>query len=210
MGVAGKHLVAHPEAIKGHDQRNADLVAVRSTIARIAALRLRVGFRLALEIGARDVVEQYLVLDCKQLSAALRQMRFECGLVYEEMVAAAVEAILVDLFIPKLQQIGKRRAPIPILGNVQFARRLAESCKHKHRRHLCPSDMLLSNRQNSLTYLLKARPTPQRQRQIHVAKLPRALNANAFQTHRDGQMFAAIVEQRSLLGSTDQSVRKPP
>ena len=137
-------------------------------------------------------------------------MRFECGLVYEEMVEAAVEAILVDLFIPKLQQIGKRRAPIPILGNVQFARRLAESCKHKHRRHLCPSDMLLSNRQKSLTYLLKARPTPQRQRQIHVAKLPRALNANAFQTHRDGQMFAAIVEQRSLLGSTDQSVRKPP
>jgi hypothetical protein len=146
MRVAGEHLVAQGKAVKRHHKGNANLFAVGTVVARITALRLRVRFRLALKIGARDVVEQYLVLDCKQLSAALRQMRFECGLVHEEVVKAAIEAILVDLFIPKLQQIGKRRAPVPILGNVQFARRLAESCHHKHRRHLCPCDMLLSNR----------------------------------------------------------------
>ena len=74
-------------------------------IARVAALRLRVGFCLALKIGARDVVEQHLVLDCEQLAAALRQMRFEVRLVREQMIEAAVEAILVDLLVAELQQI---------------------------------------------------------------------------------------------------------
>ena len=51
-------------------------------VARIATLRLRIAFRLAFKM-ARDIVEQHLILDCKQLSAALRQMRFEAGLVRE-------------------------------------------------------------------------------------------------------------------------------
>src|SRR6266851_2813777 len=36
----------------------------------------------------------------------------------------------------------------------------------------------------------------------------RRTDANALQTHRHRQMFAAIVEQRRLLGSADQSARK--
>ena len=77
MGVAGEHLVAQGKAVEGHDQRDEDLLAVGTMIAGIAALRLRVGLRLALEIGARDIVEQHFVLDRKQLAATLRQMRFE-------------------------------------------------------------------------------------------------------------------------------------
>jgi hypothetical protein len=63
MGVAGEHLVAQRKAIEGHHERNADLLAVGAMVARVAALRLRVGFRLALEIRARDIVEQHFVLD---------------------------------------------------------------------------------------------------------------------------------------------------
>ena len=80
VGVAGEHLVAQRKAVEGHDQRDADLLAVGAMIAGIAALGLRVGFRLAFEIGARDVVEQHFVLDRKQLAAALRQMRFDAAL----------------------------------------------------------------------------------------------------------------------------------
>ena len=63
--VAGENLVAQGEAVEGHDQRDADLLAVGAMIARIATLGLRVGFCLALEVGACDVVEQYFVLDRK-------------------------------------------------------------------------------------------------------------------------------------------------
>ena len=128
----------------------------------------------------------------------------------KEVIEAAVKAIFVDLFIPKLQQIGKRRAPLPILGNMQLARWLAEPGHHQHGRHLRPCNALLSNRQKPLTQILKTRPAPQRECQVNVAELARALNANTLQAHRYRQMFAALVEQRRLLGSTDQSARKSP
>ena len=74
-------------------------------IAGIAASRLWIGLGLALKIRARHVVEQHFVLDCKQLAAALRQMRFELGLVGEQMIEPAIEPILVNLLVTELQQI---------------------------------------------------------------------------------------------------------
>src|SRR6476659_4413763 len=127
---------------------------------------------------------------------------------HEQMIEAAIKAILVDLLIAELQQIAERRAPVPILGNVQLARRLAEPRRNQHGCHLRPGDAFLAHRKQSLAQLLEARPTPQCKRQIHIAELTRALDTNALQTHRNRQMFAAIVEQRRLLGSADQSARK--
>jgi len=45
-------------------------------------------------------------------------MRLNCRLVLEQMIESAIEAIFVDLLIGELQQITKRCAAIPILGNV--------------------------------------------------------------------------------------------
>ena len=78
---------------------------IGAMIAGIAAACLRIGLGLALEISACYVIEQHLILDRKQLAAALRQMRFEFGLVCEQMIEPAVEPILVDLLVPELQQI---------------------------------------------------------------------------------------------------------
>ena len=61
-----------------------------------------------------------------------------------------------------------------------------------------------------LAQLLKARPAPQRQRQIHIAELTRALDANALQAHRHRQMSAAVVEQPRLLGCADQPASQRP
>ena len=118
MGIAGEHLVDQWKAVEGHDQRDAHLLAVGTMIARIAAPGLRIGLRLALKERTRHVVEQHLVLDCKQLSTALRQMRFELRLVCKQMIEAAVETILADLLISELQQIAQRCATVPVLGNV--------------------------------------------------------------------------------------------
>ena len=83
MSIAGEHFVADRKAVEGHDKRDADLLAIRAMIAGVAAPRQRIGFRLAVEVGARDVVQQHLVLNGKQLSAALGQMRFNRLLVLE-------------------------------------------------------------------------------------------------------------------------------
>ena len=58
------------------------------------------------------------------------------------MIEAAIKTILVDLLIPELQQIAERRAPVPILGNVQLARWFTEPRRNQHGRHLRPSDLL--------------------------------------------------------------------
>ena len=65
----------------------------------------------------------------------------------KQVIEAAIQPILVDLLIAELKQIAKRRAAIPIFGNVQLARRLAEARRHQHRRHLRPGNALLTNRQ---------------------------------------------------------------
>ena len=65
-------------------------------------------------------------------------MRFERLLVQNEMIEGAVKPVFVDLIVLKLQQIGKRRVAVPILGNVQLARRLAQPRRHQNGRHLRP------------------------------------------------------------------------
>jgi hypothetical protein len=208
VGVAGEHLVTKRETVKRHDKGNAHLRAVGAMIAGIAALRLRVRRRLAFKIGACDVVEQHIVLNREQLSATFRQMRLQRRLVREQAIERAIEPILVDLLIAQLQQIAKRRAAIPILGNMQLARRLAEASRHQHRRHLRPGDALLTRRQQAPTQLLEPQTAPQRQRQIHVAKPARALNANALQANGRRQLSAAVVEQRRFFRSADQPARQ--
>ena len=72
VGVAGEHLVAQREAIEGNHQADANLLAVGPVIASVAALRQRVGLRLAFEVGAGHIVQQHLVVDGEQLAAAPR------------------------------------------------------------------------------------------------------------------------------------------
>ena len=94
----------------------------------------------------------------------------------------------------ELQQIAKRRPAIPVLGNVQLARRLAQ-----------PS---LAYRKQPPAQLFEPHPTPQGERQVDIAKLARALNANALQSNRRRQMLAAVVEQRRFFRDADQPARK--
>src|SRR5262245_34476609 len=93
---------------------------------------------------------------------------------------------------------------------MQLARWFAEPRRDQNRRNLHPRDALLANRQQALAQILKPHSAPQRERQIHVTELTRALDADALQAHRYCLMLAAIVEQRRLLGSADQSTRKYP
>ena len=54
-------------------------------------------------------------------------MRFQRTFVLEQVVERTIQALLGDLCFAELQQIGKCRAAVPILGNVQLARWLAQA-----------------------------------------------------------------------------------
>jgi MFS family permease len=54
----------------------------------------------------------------------------------------------------KLQQIAQRRAAVPVLGDVQFARRLAQPRRHQHGRRLRPGDAFLPDGNGSERYWL--------------------------------------------------------
>ena len=210
MGVAGEHLIAEREAVEGHDQRDAHLLAVGPVIAGITALGQRIGLRVAFEEGARHIVKQHLVLGREQFAAAPSEMRFKRPLVQQQRVECAVQAILVDLRHIELQQIWERRAPVPVLGNVQLARGFAQPRHDQHGGHLLPSHLLLAGRQQPLAQLRQSGAPPQGQRQVDIAKLPRLLDAHALQAHRNGDIPAAIIEQISLLRRADQTPRKCP
>ena len=145
MGVAGEHLVAQREAVEGHDQRDAHLLAVGSMIAASSRaapadwppprLRSRCSSRRTAAPRSRPRTARRTRRDrCASSSPCARS----------NMIERAVEPILVDLLVPELQQIAKRRAPVPVLGDVQLARRLAQPRRHQHRRHLRPGTRLLA------------------------------------------------------------------
>jgi hypothetical protein len=140
-------------------------------ITRVPALRQRIRCGLAFKIRTRYVVKQNLVLDCKQLAGAPRQVGFDRCLVHDELVESAIKAILVDLLFPELQQVAERRAPEPVLGNVQLTRWLTQTRCHQHSSDLFPGDALLACGQQVRTQLRQPHAAPQCQSQINVAKL---------------------------------------
>jgi hypothetical protein len=74
-------------------------------------------------------------------------MRLQRLFVREQAIEPAIQPILVDLRIAELQQVAKRGAAIPVLGDVKLARGLAQTRRRQHRRHLRPGDAFLAHRQ---------------------------------------------------------------
>jgi hypothetical protein len=77
-------------------------------------------------------------------------MRLDRLLVTEQLIERTVETILVDLSVRELQQISKHRAPIPVLGYVQLAGRVAQPRRRaatSTRGDLRPRHLLLAQRQ---------------------------------------------------------------
>jgi hypothetical protein len=135
-------------------------------------------------------------------------MRLQLGLVLQQQVERTIQPILVDQIGVELQQIAKRRAPVPIRGDMQLARWLAQPRRHQNRRHLRPRHCFLARGQKLLAQIGQTRAAPQRQRQIHVAELARAFHTHALQPHRHRQLLLAVVEQAGLLGLADQMARQ--
>ena len=211
VGVAGEHLVAQREAVEGHHQarcrpacsRAGDRGCSRVAPAGWPPPRLR----------SRCWSRRTAAPRCRPRTAR-RTRRDRCAsssaLCAQQQIERAIQPILVDQIAIELQQIAKRRAPVPVLGDVQLARRLAQPRRHQHRRHLRPGTRFLADGSSLLAQIGQARAPPQRQRQIDIAELPRAFDPHALQAAPAPSLLRAIVEQASLLGLPDQLPRQRP
>ena len=97
MRVAGKHFVAQRKPIEGDHQRDTHLLAIGAVIARVAALRVRVGCRFALRSRSGDVVEQHFVVDREELSKRLDRCASSAALCGSNSIQRPIQPVLVDL-----------------------------------------------------------------------------------------------------------------
>ena len=94
-------------------------------VAAVAAAGERVALGLTLEVCARHVVQQQLIVKLEQRSQALLEMYLQRSLMRQQTVESTVQPIVVNALRRHAQEVVQRRAAVPILGNVQLAGRLA-------------------------------------------------------------------------------------
>jgi len=192
-------------------QRETDLLAVGAVVAAVATRRERIPLGQPLEVRAGHVVEQQVVLQGEELPEARSQMLLDRLFVRQEPIQRAVEPIVVDPLGGQPEQILERGLAIPVLGDVQLARRFTQPRDHQHRRHLRPRHGLSACRQERGAQLLQSQRPPQRPSQPDVAERARALHAQPLESDRDG-LFSRrrLFEQLVLLAPAGDLLREQP
>lgn len=91
-GVAGEDFVSQREALGGDHQGDVQLLAVGAVVARVAAPGFGHRFGGALEVGARQVVEDDVEVGAEQVIPHGGQVGLKGLLVFDDVVQATVEA----------------------------------------------------------------------------------------------------------------------
>jgi len=166
-------------------------------IARVAAFaQARIGYTL--EVGARHVIEQQVVVEIEQLSEALHQVGFDCLLVRQQSIQAAVEPLVVDCFNAYPEEILQRRGAVPALCHVQFAGWFAQSTNHQNRNDIGPLHRFTSTRQQGREQFIELQRLPQLQSQPYRPNASRAFQAHRIEANLDRFSRYLRVEQRAL------------
>src|SRR4051812_23444398 len=94
------------------------------------------------------------------------------------------------------KQFFQRGPSVPGVGDVQFARRLAEAGDRQDGGHRSPGDFLASRLNELLQQLIETQHPPQAPRQPYVAKISRAFQANAAEFDQQRLVVARLVTWR--------------
>ena len=130
-------------------------------------------------------------------------MGFERVLMGQEPVQRAIEPVVIDLGLGQSQQIVQRRAPEPVLGDVQFTGGFAEPRDHQHRRHQAPGDVFTPSGQSRLQPLVESQRLPEFPGKPDVAEPPAAFEAESPWHHGDGIGREFLVEEPGLTFDAD-------
>ena len=139
-------------------------------VARVTAFGHRTPFHVPLEIRARDVVQQQVVL---QVNSSPKR----CAGVSRSPPCAAAASPDPRTTGPcgpspaNAQQLLQGRPPIPRLLDVQLARRFTEAGDRQNGRHGPPGHVLASGLDFALEQVVQSQHPPQAPRHPHVAEV---------------------------------------
>ena len=167
---------------------------------------------VAFEVGARHVVEQKIALQLEEFAEPLLEVRFDRFFVGQEPVERGVESIGVHLLGGHAQEIFQHRAAIPLLLDVQFARRLAEPGDGKNRRHRPPRHVLTTRGQKLRQEPVESEHPPQPPGQPDVTEITQPLEPDVLEADLHLFFFACItcawrIEERAALAG--ELLRRP-
>ena len=180
--------------------------AVGTAVAGIAPLGQAVARTLALEVRARDVIQEQVVLHVEKASQAILEMLLDRLLAGQEDVHRRIEPVRIHLFGRHTQEVVQRRPRIPRLFDVQLARRLAEPGDRENRRHRRPGNFFPARRNQPLQQLVQLQQPPQPPRHPDVAKVPQPLQRHVLQTHQH-RLF--LVERIVIVRRIEQRPLRP-
>ena len=169
-------------------------------IAAVASLRERVALRLALEVGARHVIEQQVVGEVEEFAQALHQVLLEGFLVGQQPVQGTVEPVIVHAIGGNSQQVFERRAAIPVFRNVKLTRRLAQPRDDQYRGHRGPRHLLSAVRKMLLAKLVQPQRLPQPPAEPDITERATPFDANVIESKGRRRLRArGVLEQLALI-----------
>ena len=127
------------------------------------------------------------------------QERFQRFLVRQNRVQRAIETLLVDLLRRNAQEIDKRALGVKMLGDVQFARRLAEAAEDQHQGHQRPGDFFAAVGKRAVEKVLQSQLLDKLQSQPRPAEVAAVFHAHALDIDFD-PVGPRVVEELLLAG----------
>ena len=121
--VARHCLVGQREPLRRHHQADHHLHAVRALVAAVAKLPQTLQRRVALEVGAGQVVQQHVEAGVEQRLPALAQEAEELPTVRQQLVQTAVQHV-VRQSLRCAWQIRQRTVPVPVSVQPPLAARI--------------------------------------------------------------------------------------
>jgi hypothetical protein len=148
-GVAGHDLVGQRKALRGHHQGNDDLDAIRALVTAVAKLTLVlfILWRIALKIGARQVVEQHLETGIEEVLPAFLQMAKERRFVGQQAIVALVEFVNLGQGKVFAQEVRHGAALEPMPVQPPFAARGNEPIATQRLENQIPARAFATGRQ---------------------------------------------------------------
>ncbi len=125
-------------------------------------------------------------------------MRFNGLLVRQQPIQRPIQPLVVDALGRHVQEVFQRRGAIPLLGHVQFARRLAQPPDHEDGDHFGPRYRLASTRQQSTQQFVKLERSPQCPAEPRRAKASGVLQAHGVKPNLDGLYRRVRFKQAAL------------
>ena len=148
--------------------------AVVPLIARVAkpAFGIVRLWRIALEIGARQIIEQHVEGDVEEVTPPIRQVIEHRALVLEQPVMTPIERVNIAQRRIRTEQIRQGAALIPLPMEPPLAARREQSVGHKHEQHLIPARALAARQQPLRPELIQPQLSPQPKCQPTPTPLP--------------------------------------